>query len=71
MAKKRLSTFCENPFLIAAKTMGLEENVVLRLVASLQKALPKWQALIRNSFLNEEMKARNEELIQFRLSRLQ
>lgn len=40
-------------FLKAAKTMGLEENVVLRLIASLNKALAKWQALIRASFLNE------------------
>ena len=58
-------------FLIAAKTMGLEENVVLRLVASLQKALPKWQTLIRNSFLSNELKARYEELLQLRLARLQ
>lgn len=57
-------------FLIAARTMGLEENVVLRLVASLQKALPKWQALIRNSFLSEEMKNRYEEVVIERLSRL-
>lgn len=53
-------------FLVAARTMGLEENVVLRLIASLQKALPKWQTLIRNSFLSEEMKSRYEELIQSR-----
>ena len=58
-------------FLIAAKTMGLEENVVLRLVVSLRKALPKWQTLIRNSFLSDELKARYEELLQLRLARLQ
>ena len=58
-------------FLNAAKTMGLEEVVVLRLVASLQKALPKWQALIHNSFLEGEMKDRYEELVISRLSRLQ
>lgn len=57
--------------LTAAKTMGLEENVVLRLVASLQKALSKWQALIRNSFLSDEMKTRYEELVLSRLKRLQ
>lgn len=57
-------------FLIAARTMGLEENVVLRLVASLQKALPKWQTLIHNSFLSEEMKNRYEEVVIERLSRL-
>ena len=58
-------------FLNAAKTMGLEENVVLRLIAGLQKALPKWQTLICDSFLSEEMKNRYEELVISRLSRLQ
>lgn len=58
-------------FLNAAKTMGLEENVLLHLIASLQKALPKWQALIHDSFLGEEMKKSYEELIISRLSRLQ
>ena len=58
-------------FLNAAKTMGLEENVVLHLIVSLQKALPKWQALIHDSFLSEEMKKSYEELIISRLSRLQ
>lgn len=57
-------------FLSAAKTMGLEENVVLRLIASLHKALPQWRTLIRRSFLSEEMKNRYEELIMSRLSRL-
>ena len=57
-------------FLNAAKTMGLEESVVLRLVASLHKALPQWRTLIRHSFLSEDMKNRYEELITSRLSRL-
>ena len=57
-------------FLSAAKTMGLEENVVLRLIAGLQKALPQWRTLIRCSFLSEEMKNKYEELIISRLSRL-
>ena len=57
-------------FLSAAKTMGLEENVVLRLIAGLQKALPQWRTLIRRSFLSEEMKNKYEELIISRLSRL-
>lgn len=57
-------------FLSAAKTMGLEENVVLRLIAGLHKALPQWRTLIRRSFLSEEMKNKYEELIISRLSRL-
>ena len=58
-------------FLNAAKTMGLEDVVVLRLVASLQKTLPKWQTLIHNSFLEKELKEKYEELVISRLSRLQ
>ena len=58
-------------FLNAAKTMGLEDVVVLRLVASLQKTLPKWQTLIRNSFLEKELKEKYENLVISRLSRLQ
>lgn len=57
-------------FLNAAKTMGLEESVVLRLIAGLHKALPQWRTLIRHSFLSEDMKNRYEELITSRLSRL-
>ena len=67
----RKSKLCLEDFLSAAKTMGLEENVVLRLIAGLQKAFPKWQTLIRHSFLSEEMKAQYEELVTSRLSRLQ
>ena len=55
-------------FLNAAKTMGLEENIVQRLVTALHKALPKWQVLIRNSFLSDEMKKEYQELIMSRLA---
>ena len=58
-------------FLNAAKSMNLEENVVLRLIAGLQKALPKWKTLIHDSFLGEDKKAAYEELIVARLARLQ
>ena len=58
-------------FLSAAKTMGLEENVVLNLISNLHKSLPKWQALIQESFLSDDMKKAYEELIVSRLYRLQ
>ena len=58
-------------FLNAAKTMGLEENVVLNLISNLHKTLPKWQALIQESFLSDDMKKAYEELIVSRLYRLQ
>lgn len=57
-------------FLNVAQTMGLEKNVVMRLVSSLHKVLPKWQTLIRSSFLSEEMKSRYEELVISRMARL-
>ncbi len=57
-------------FLNAAKTMGLEEKVVQSLATSLHKALPKWQTLIRDSFLSEEKKQAYEDLIISRLDRL-
>lgn len=57
-------------FLNAAKTMGLEEKVVQRLVAGLHKVFPKWQQLIKDSFLSEEQKQAYEELVVSRLDRL-
>ena len=61
---------CMSDFLNASKAMGLEENVVQRLIAGLHKALPKWQQLIKASFLSEEQKQAYEELIVSRLDRL-
>ena len=61
---------CISDFLNASKAMGLEENVVQRLIAGLHKALPKWQQLIKVSFLSEEQKQAYEELIVSRLDRL-
>lgn len=60
----------KSDFLSAAKTMGLEENVVERLITGFHKALPKWQTLIHDSFLSEDMKEAYEELIVSRLARL-
>jgi len=57
-------------FLNAAKIMGLEENVVMRLITGLHKAFPKWQTIISNSFLSEEIKEKYEILIVSRLERL-
>ena len=59
-----------NDFLNAAKTMGLEINVVQHLITGLHKALPKWQKLIYESFLSDEKKQAYEELIISRLDRL-
>lgn len=58
-------------FLNAAKTMDLDEKVVLRLIDGLQKAFPKWQTLIHSAFLEEDMKKAYENLVVSRLARLQ
>lgn len=58
-------------FLQAAATMELEEKIVLRLIANMNKALPKWKTLIHSSFLSEDMKKAYEDTIVKRLERLQ
>lgn len=58
-------------FLNAAKTMGLDEKVVLHLLEGFKKALPKWQKLIQDSFLSDDMKQAYEELILSRLERIE
>lgn len=65
-SKLRLSDF-----LNTAKTMGLDENVVQRLITGLHRALPKWQTLIHDSFLSEDKRKEYEKLIMSRFSRLQ
>lgn len=67
----RKTKLCLDDFLNAAKTMGLEDKVVLRLIDGLQKVLPKWHALIHSSFLEEDMKKAYENLVASRLARLQ
>ena len=67
----RKSKLCLDDFLNTAKTIGLEENIVLRLVKGFEKALPKWKLLIESSFLDEDMKKEYNKLIVSRLNRLQ
>lgn len=67
----RKSSLKLNDFLRSATTMGLEENVVLRLIENMRKAIPKWTSLIHGSFLSEDMKDRYEQIIISRMNRLQ
>lgn len=60
-----------NDFLRSATTMGLEANVVLRLIDNMRKAIPKWTSLIHGSFLSEDMKDRYGQIIMSRMNRLQ
>lgn len=57
-------------FVNSAKIMGFEDNLVYNLIGGFQKVLPKWQMLIQNSFLSDEMKKDYEELVMSRLYRL-
>ncbi len=70
--------FCYDEAYLAQKdaqpvslTLPLQEKVVLRLIDNFQKALPKWLALIRISFLDDEMKKAYENIVVSRLARLQ
>ena len=57
-------------FLRAGTAMGLENNVVVRLIENMHKALPRWKSLISDSFLSEEMKHSYEQLILSKMTRL-
>ncbi len=67
----RKSKFNLNDFLKAGTSMGLDTNVMLRLIDNMHKSFPKWKVLIKDSFLNDEMKENYEKLIVSRLNRLQ
>lgn len=60
-----------NNFIQSAATMGIEENVVRRLIANMLNALPKWRLLIQASFLDDKLKEKYIELVEERLSLLQ
>lgn len=60
-----------NNFIQSAATMGIEENVVRRLIANMLNALPKWRLLIQASFLDNKLKEKYIELVEERLSLLQ
>lgn len=57
-------------FLKTSDTMGIEQRVTLQLIESMQKTLPAWKDLIRDSFLNKDMKESYIELLESRLSKL-
>ena len=66
----RKSNLRLNDFIQMAKTMGIEEKVMLRIADQMQKALPKWQKIISRSFLSPENQDRYTSLITERLKRL-
>lgn len=60
----------KDDFLKLAQHLGIHEKVHYKLVARLQKHLPKWDQLIDKSFLQAEKKVEFKELIRNKLARL-
>ena len=65
--KKKLK---REDFIKSAATMGIENMIVERLINKYIKLLPKFEAVIQNSFLSTELKEKYDELLRERLSRL-
>lgn len=58
-------------FLLASEKMGIDERAINQILAVFQKAMPKWEALVNDSFLSEEFKAQYLELVKTRLHKIQ
>jgi len=65
--KKKLAK--EN-FFKCAESLGIETIVVDRFINKYVKLLPKFENMINNSFLNEELQRKFSELLKERLDRL-
>ena len=65
--KSRLN---RSDFETAALNSGLEQRVIENIFAKFQKTIPKWDLLIDNSFLSNEMKKNYKNLIQKRRDRI-
>lgn len=65
--KKRLQ---REDFIKSATTIGIETIIVDRLINKYIKLLPKFDAVIQNSFLSVELKERYAELLKERIDRL-
>ena len=65
--KKKLQ---REDFIRAAATLGIENVIVERLINKYIKLLPKFEAVIQNSFISDELKVKYDELLKERLGRL-
>ncbi len=65
--KKKLQ---REDFIKAATTLGIENVIVERLINKYIRLLPKFEAVIQNSFLSAELKEKYSELLEERLARL-
>lgn len=64
------SNLKKSDFLLAAEKMGIDEKAINQMLSVFQKAMPKWEALINESFLSEELKAQYLELVRVRFLKL-
>lgn len=65
--KKKLQ---KEDFIRAAATLGIENVIVERLINKYIKLLPKFEAVIQNSFISDELKVKYDELLKERLERI-
>lgn len=65
--KKKLQ---REDFIKSAATLGIENVIVERLINKYVKLLPKFEAVIQNSFLSAELKEKYGELLRGRIARL-
>ena len=65
--KKKLQ---RGDFIQSAVTLGIEELTVERLINKHIKLLPKFEAVIQNSFLSDDLKEKYAELLKQRLERI-
>ena len=65
--KKKLQ---REDFIRSAATLGIENVIVERLINKYVKLLPKFEAVIQNSFLSAELKEKYGELLRGRIARL-
>ena len=65
--KKKLQ---REDFIRSAATLGIENVIVERLINKYIKLLPKFETVIKSSFLSAELKEKYGELLKDRLARL-
>ena len=55
---------------MAESSLGIENVIVERMINKYIKLLPKFEAVIQNSFISDELKVKYDELLKERLERI-
>lgn len=58
-------------FITAGRTMGIAENTIMQTIAQFRKIMPKWEDMIRRSFLTTERQDAYITLLHERMEKLQ